>query len=307
MSLTRTVAVAVFVALLATGARPVAAQDKDADKELVKKAKEAAAANLKKCSILKPTVVETNNFIVAGAMTEEQAKALGAVLERTLPVARKTARLDDKDTPWKGKLTIYFLPDTDEYKSFMRKVLQTQPDGNAYSDLRAEPPFLVDPVSLPGKPTDADLYHAVAARVAGEMLKAKVLGRESIPDWLRDGFGQAVALRAEGTTSKRYQTYKSASRTAIFGPKGGKPPTLGDVWGDAKVPNGDVLATSFAEFLAFGPKAVSDKFDKFLDGLRPTENVAAPTTVQALAAAGFTDKDHAALEQAWKRWVTTGK
>ena len=50
-----------------------------------------------------------------------------------------------------------------------------------YVDLRADPPLVVDPAELPGKPTDADLYAATAARVAGELLQAKGTGTQVIP------------------------------------------------------------------------------------------------------------------------------
>src|SRR5262245_44927974 len=166
------------------------AQEKDKDKAT--KAKAAAVENLKKCKIDKPTVVETDNFVVAGSMPEEKAKALGAVVEKVLPVARKAAEYEEKDVAWTGQLTVYFLPEGEEFKSFMPRVLQATPEG-AYVDFRADPPLVVDPAELPGKPTEADQFAAVAARVAGEHLKAKGTGTQMIPEWLRDGFGRVTA------------------------------------------------------------------------------------------------------------------
>src|SRR5262245_35097723 len=145
------------------------------DKEQAKKAKAAAVENLKKCKIDKPTIEETDNFIIAGSMPEAKAKALGAVLEKVLPAARKAAKYDEKEFAWKGKLTVYYLPDGEEYKLFMRRVLQAAPEG-VHLDFRADPPLAVDPAELPGKPTDADLFAATAARIAGEHLRAKGTG-----------------------------------------------------------------------------------------------------------------------------------
>ena len=293
---------ALFAVALACQSFAVA-QDKEKDKEAGAKAKAAAAENLKKAKVDKTTVVETDHFIVAGSMPEEKAKALGTVLEKTLAVARKAAKYEEKDAAWKGKLTVYFLPNGDEFKSFMRRVLQTPPEG-VYADVRAELPLIVDPAELPGKPTDADLYAATAARVAGELLQAKGTGTQVIPAWLRDGFGRVSAMRAEGLTSKRYTTYKAAARNAILGPKGGKPPAVADAMAGEKSATSEALANSLAEFLAFGPKAAD--FGKFLDALRPGENVAAPTvSAQGFPALGW--KDDVSADAAWKKWVQTGK
>ena len=289
------VAVAFSLAIIA----PVSAPAQD--KELVTKAKAAAVANLKKANIDKPSVVETTNYLVVGSLSEEKAKALGEVLEKTTALARKTLKYEEKETPWRGKLVVYFMNDNAEYKALMRRAFQIPPEG-VHADLRAEPAFIVDPADAPGKLTDADQYANTAARLAGEHLKAKGTGTQNVPEWLRDGFGRATAARAEGTTSKRYTAYRAQVRTALLGPKGGRPPVLADIWGDAKVTNGDVLATSFAEYLAYST-AAAPKFPMFLDGLKPGENNAAPTIPQGLDAAGWKDKDLAMLEAAWKRWA----
>jgi hypothetical protein len=299
---TRFPLLAVLLAAFVFGA-PASAPAQDKEKELAAKARAAALENLKKCKIDKPTVVETDRFVVAGSIPEEKAKALGAVLEKTLTLARKTAKYEDKAASWKGKLTVYFLPDSDEFKAFMRRVLQTPPEG-IYVDLRAEPPLIVDPADLPGKPTDADLYTATAARVAGELLQAKGTGTQVIPTWLRDGFGRVSAMRAEGLTSKRYLAYKTAAKAAILSPKGGKSPTLDDVWSEAKTPTSELLANSFAEFLAYGPK--TNDFGKFIDALRPNETVPNPTVQQqGFEALGW--KDQMAPYAAWGKWVAGGK
>ena len=274
-----------------------AAQDKEKDP----KARAAAVENMKKIKIDKPTIVETDNFLVVGSISEEKAKALAAVLEKTLPVARKAAKFDEKETAWKGKLTVYYLPDGDEFKSFMRRVLQTSPEG-MHADVRANQPIIVDPAELPGKPTDADLFAATAARVAGELLQAKGTGTQTVPVWLRDGFGRVAQMRAEGMTGRRYQAYKTAARTAVLNPKGGKVGIM-DAGSDAKSATIETLGTSVAEFLAFGPKAAD--FGKFLDGLRPSDGNPNPTVQGAFTALGW--KDEMTADAAWKRWVQTGK
>jgi hypothetical protein len=262
------------------------------------KAKAAATENLKKIKIDKPTIVESDSFVIAGSMPEEKAKALAAVLEKAQAVARKAAKYDEKDTAWKGKLVVYFLPDGDEFKSYMRRVLQISPEG-MHVDFRSEPAFVVDPADMPGKPTDADLYFRTATRIAGEHLRAKGTGTQVIPEWLRDGFGRVAAMRAEGTTTKRYRDYKAAARKAAFGGVGVKPPSIGEVGQDAKSAAGEALANSVAEFLAFGPKSAD--FGKFIEALRPSEAVGNPTLQNGFEALGW--KDQAMADAAWKRWV----
>jgi hypothetical protein len=288
-------------ALLALAiASPGAALAQEKDKEKAAKAKASAIANLKKVKIDKPTIVETDNFIVAGSLSEERAKALAAVLEKVLPAARKAAKFDEKDLAWKGTLVVYFLPDSEEFKSFMRRVLQVPPEGT-YIDLRSEPALVVDPGDLPGKPTDADLFAAVAARIAGEHLRAKGTGTQVIPEWLRDGFGRVTVMKATG--SPKYAAYKTAAKNALFNAKLAKPPSIADVGTGEKSAAGEALANSLAEFLAYGPKSAD--FGKFLDGLRPSEAVASPTIQQGFEALGW--KDQAMADAAWKRWVQTGK
>lgn len=268
--------------------------------DVAKKAKAIAIENMKKLKIDKPTVVETDNFLVVGTIPEAKAKTLAETLEKTLTVARAAAKFEATELAWKGKLTVYYLPDSDDYKAFMRRVLQLPPD-TIHTDFRAEPPFVVDPADLPGKPTETDLYTRLASRIAGELLRAKGTGTQVIPEWLRDGFGRAAALRADGTTATRYKTYRTQARAAVLNPKIGRPSTLANVMSGEK--GTEILATSFAEFLAFGPKAA--EFGKFLDALRPSEENPNPTPQVGFTALGW--KDDMTVELAWKRWVQSGK
>jgi hypothetical protein len=293
-----------LAALAALLAAALAAQSDAQDKKDVKdeKARAAATENLTKIKIDNPTIEESENFVVAGAISKDRAQALAKVLEKTLPVARKAAKLDDKDTAWKGKLIVYYLPDGDHFKTFMRKVLQIAPEG-FHSAVRSEPAFVVDPADdIPGKPADADLFAVTAARVAGEVFVAKG-GTAVIPVWLRDGFGRVVQMRAEGTTGRRYTAYKAAARGAVLNPKGGKAPSIGDAASDVRSATGEALANSVAEFLAYGPKAAD--FGKFIDGLRPSETVQNPTILNGYMALGW--KEEAMVDAAWKKWVQTGK
>jgi hypothetical protein len=292
---------AAFAGLLAYPGSSGLAQDKKDEKKDGAKQKAAAVANMKKADLGGGKVIETDNFLVGSTLPEDKAKALAAVLEKVAPVARKAAQYEEKEEPWKGKLAIYYLPEGRDFKSFMRNVVVDQPDGIHY-DLRSDNPFVVDPVEVSGKATEADQFANTAAIVAGAYLKGKA-STASLPGWLTDGFGRVTAMRAEGTNSKRYLAYKAAARTAAFGGKGVTPTALADLWAESRPANIDLIANSLAEFLAYG--SGKENFSKVVYGFRPNENGTIPAAPEVFAGAGW--KDIPALEAAWKKWVQTGK
>lgn len=170
-----------------------------------------------------------------------------------------------------------------------------QPSGVHY-DVRANDPFVVDPVDVPGKATEGDQFVNCGAVAAGEFLKSKG-STATLPEWLVGGFGRATAPRAEGVNSQRFQRYKAAAHGVS---RGGKPTEL---WAETKPANADTLATSFADYLAYGPGAPN--FVKLVYGFRPDDAGNAPSPQAAFEAAGW--KDLMMLENAWRKWATTGK
>lgn len=292
------VVVAVMIAATVLPGSPAAGQEK---KAAVASQKEIVLANLKKADLAKAAVVETEHFLVAGRLTEDKAKALGALLEKVAPVARKALEYDSKDEVWKGKLAVYFLPESKDFKIFMRSAVMTKPDG-VYYDVRADAPFVVDPVDVSGdKVTEADQFANAAAVVAGAYLKAKG-STATMPYWLESGFGRITALRAEGLNSKRFQTYKTQAKSLVTGGK--QPPAaIADLWGESKAPNSQLLAASLVDYMAYGPGAPN--FIKLVYGFRPDENGNVPSVGQAMEAAGW--KETGDLEKAWQSWVLKGK
>jgi hypothetical protein len=267
----------------------------DARKDVTRQ-KEVAAANLKKADLGKTAVVESAHFLIATPLPETKAKALGGVLDKVVPTARKALQFEEKEEAWKGKLTIYFLPDARDFKGFIRSVVAMQPGGIHY-ELRADEPFIVDPVDVPATASEAEQFVNAAAAVAGAYLKVKG-GSAVLPPWLINGFGRVTALRAEGLNSRRYLAHKTMARGVAS--RGGKPTEL---WGDVKPASADVLASSFVEYLAYGPGAAN--FAKLISGFRPDEGGNTPGAPAAFEAAGW--KDLAMLEAAWKKWAMTGK
>ena len=270
-------------------------------KATIARQKETIVANLKKADITQTTIFETDHYFIVSALPEEKAKALGAVLEKAVTLARKSLQYDVKDEVWKGKLAVYYLPEGRDFKSFIRSVIMMKPEGVHY-DVRSDAPFVVDPVEVPGKATESEMFATTAADVAAAYMKARGT-TANIPDWLRIGFGKATALRAEGVNSTRYQNFKKQAKSVAVGSKGNPPAAIGDLWAENRLANTETLAASFVEYMAYGPGA--ENFLKLVYGFRPDENGNPVSVAQAFEAAGW--KDTAALEKAWQKWAGTGK
>ncbi len=295
----RLFAVGSFFAIV-VGALGTSVQGQDA-KAVLAKQKETAIANLKKADLPKANLVETDNFFVVGVMPEEKVKALGMVLEKVVPIARKGLHYESKEEAWKGKLAVYHFSEGRDFKSFVRSVIMIKPE-DVYYDVRSDTPLVIDPVEVSGKATETELFAATAANVAAAYLKARG-NTANIPEWLRIGFGRVTALRAEGLNSTRYQNFKKQAKAVAYGGKGNPPAEIANLWSENKTANADVLAASVVEYMAYGPGA--ENFIKLVYGFRPDENGNPVTVAQAFEAAGW--KDIPMLEKAWQKWAMTGK
>ncbi len=291
-----------FLILACASTTVAVAQDPDASAATAKKQRAAIATWLKKADFSDAVVAETPRFyVISPSLTPEKAKSLGATLDKLVPTVRKSLQLDENEELVKGKLAVYVFPESRDFKSFMRSVLMVQPDGVHFA-LRSDEPAVIDPVALSGKATEADLVHNTASVVSEAFLLSRA-GTAKLPSWLSEGFGRVTALRVEGVNSKRYQAYKSQAKAAVTGVRTGKPPALMDLWAESRPANADLLANSFAEFLAYSP--VSKDFSRVVAGFRPNENGDAPSVPQAFEAAGW--KELPMLEAAWRKWVVTGR
>ncbi|MFO0805624.1 MAG: hypothetical protein U0791_21185 [Gemmataceae bacterium] len=247
------------------------------------KQKKAAVANLKKADIAKGNVAESETVIVGGLLAEARLKALGDSLTKTSKLARKALQFGEKDEPWKGKLTVMYLPERTNFTSYMRLVVGKRVEGNYDINIRSDEPTVVIGADLDAKATDSDILGELGPVVAGAWLQAKVGSAASIPSWVRLGLGRAIAYRAEGTASKRFTGYKArAARPHSAAAERGCP--IADVWGSDRADGLD-LATSLMDYLAFGPK--NGDFGKFISALRPDENGDAQAVAKVLEDAGW--------------------
>ena len=269
--------------------------------ELSDKQKKVAIEGFKKAEISKGNAVETETVIVAGLLPEARLKTIGESLSKTTKLARKALQFEAKDEPWKGKLTVVYLPERTNFAQYMRLVVGRRAEGNWHIGIRSDEPTVVSGAELEAKATDSEIVAELGPLVAGAMLQSKVGPSASVPGWVRIGLGRAVSMRAEGVNGKRFSTFKSQARAAVLGGAGKPGAPIADVWASDR-PDGGLLSTSLMDYLAFGPGSAN--FGKFMSSLRPDENGAEPMIAKVIEDAGW--KTPADLEAAWKKWVTAG-
>lgn len=268
--------------------------------ETTDKQKKVAAENLKKAEVDKSEVVETESLIVHTTLPAPRAKAVASLLQKTYKVARKGLQLEEKEEPWKGKLTVYHLPDRKSYATFLRAVGGDRPENPYYVSVRGDEPYVVSGPDLSAKSTDADVAAQLSPAVAVALLMSKAGASTPVPTWVRNGFGQAATLRADGPNGKRFPAYKSQARAAVLKGGGGKPTPVADVWGSERS-DVELIQTALIDYMAFGPGAAN--FPRFVTGLRADENGDTPPIAMVLESAGWKAP---ALEVAWWKWVQGG-
>src|SRR5262245_52647369 len=250
---------ALLVTLVLTGSTARAAD------EVVEKQKKTAAANMKLAEVVTWATVETDDLIVCATLPDEKAKTFAAQLQKTYLVARKALQYEEKEQPWTGKLTVYFLTESRQFKMFMRAALGESPrDAEFHMVLKGDAPFLLDQADLSNPAAEPEAFGEAASLVAVAVLTSKAGSGSMVADWARTGFGRAVSLRAEGPNAKRVMAYRTRAKAVVVGTSGRPGAKLSDVW-DGGAKDGTVLATSLMDYLAFGPKAAD--FPKVVNAL----------------------------------------
>lgn len=278
-----------LAALFALGlARSLPAADSPVEGQ---KAAAAARAKLGKAPAGR---AETEHFLVHAA-TDAQAKAIADAAERGHKSANAALKLKADAVP--GKIAVFALPDAKAFKLFSLQALKRSPDAGVTSDvrLRGDNPTVA---YTPAGKADPD---EPAALVAAGLLnvKAGTAATGSLPSWLDAGFGRAAVLRGEKQDAK-LAAHKAKVR-ALAARTGNRAFAFMNVWGDKPNPDADLLSTSLAEYLAFGPGA--DKFSAFLGALKPTDDRREPSIDAAFEAAGW---ELPAAEMAWRKWAAGG-
>src|SRR6266404_82200 len=72
---------------------------------------------------------ETEHLLVHGKVPNKGLKDVGASLEKQYALVRKTLG-QEEDSPWPGKLTVYFFTDRGKFTSFVRLVEKRRPESD---------------------------------------------------------------------------------------------------------------------------------------------------------------------------------
>ena len=284
---------------------PALAQVKVERSVEVKAQKEVAAEKLAKVGSIKTTQVETADLLLYTTWPEAKAKSLAVGVQKVYELARKTLQFEAADSPWPGKLTVFFIPERKEFNTFIRLVEQRKPDvtDTTSVQVRGKEPYILVGLETDSKFTDGDMAGEVGAAVAESLLNTKAgvsAGAVTLPGWIATGFGKLMVLRVDGNAAK-LAAYKVKVRGLIAK---GKTVTAkaSDAWGEAKTKETDTITVSVVDFLLFGPD--STKFAKVLSGFKPSEERPTPTVEQSLEVADYKPDT---LDAAWKAWLAKGK
>lgn len=276
-----------------------------ADEAADKLAKQQAAvkANLKAGKVAL-TTAETADLIVSAPYPAERVAKLAAEVQKAYAAAVKTLKYEPKDSPVAGKLAVYVLADPKAYKIFLLQALKKASRGKeaVEADLRSETPYLVLNAGADEKPTEAGAAAQASRAVAVAVLsiKAGTTGTAGLPTWVETGFGNAVALRAEGNAGKL--AAHAGKVKALVAKSRGAALQLKAVYGDAPSADADLVTTSFLEYLVYGPGA--EKFPELLTALKTSEGGEAPTLWTAFTTLEWKPET---VEAAWRKWAVTGK
>lgn len=270
------------------------AQEKTPTPEKLKAMAEEA---MKKADVKGGRVVETENLIVASALPEARAKALGDSLQKVYKLAEKTLKFEVGENK-EAKVTVYAFPDLDAYRGFVRAVMKTRPeeDETASSDLKKNIPFVA---VAPRRGDKNPSFETLAAAELARALLEKRGGNARLSEWMKDGFARAVMMRYD---PKNAATDRSAVRrlAPALGKNSKANPVVDKAWSEA-TKDRDLIGASLMDFLTFGPG--SAKLDTILSGLTPSDTVLKPTFTTALLGIEWKLED---LDRAWREWIAKG-
>jgi hypothetical protein len=205
---------------------------------------------------------------------------------------------------------MYVFTDAVDLKEFIRKIEQKRPSNIATRTiaLRGTSPYVAISPPAGTKAIDAEIA-AITPVVAGAAVLIKKVGSGTtgnLPEWLTLGYGRAATIRGEKSESK-VSTYRGKVKNVVLA-TGSKAITVKDIWSAAAIPNADIAAASFVEFLAFGPG--QEKFQQFAKSLRISDDDAdTDATPESLIHTALTAVEWSpeALDTTWKDWVRKGK
>ena len=237
---------------------------------------------------------ETEHFIVAAPRAmEKRLKDIGTLLEKSFATAHKLL-FAPKELTWAGKLTVYLFAQPEHLDAFIRRVEKRRLRGAEKGSFSAEEARAHVAAAPPREMGDPPVEVQAAQQVASTLLMRKAGVRTVVPGWLVYGFGRATYYRTMPFNPAVARERRAARGYAVKNKRNAQ-----DVWGGTlEGEEYNVLATSLADFLAYGPG--SSKFVAVVEGFRPEENVPSKTVEQALTAAKLKVET---IDKRWRSWV----
>ncbi|HEX4612187.1 MAG TPA: hypothetical protein VH092_28595 [Urbifossiella sp.] len=270
--------------------------------EVSDKQKAVALEHIKTSELKGYGVVESATLILASPLPETRSKAVAEALEKTAKTARKGLQFGDKEDAWKGKLTVYHIPDRKLLGNFLRTVAGERSEVSFYVGVRGDEPYAASSAEAGPKASDADIAADLGPAVGAAYFQSKAGPATSVPAWVRGAYGRAASLRSDAPTGKRLVSYKTAAKGTVLG-KGRGPATLAEVWAGDR-PDAELVATSLLDYMAFGTdKMGQEKFTRFVSNLRPDENGDSPEITKVVETAGWKWQE---LENGWRSWAAKG-
>ncbi len=278
----------------------VSAQDRKAE---IAKQKTQATDNLKQIKIAKPTLVETDDLLVYGELTEEKLKPIADAAQKAFAKAWKDLKFEENDRKLPGKLTLYVLADrSKEYTPFAKLIEQRS--GKLDADemqtviIKGTEPHAAITVPNGSKSPEAGLKDEAILAAAAAVLEHKAGATAAMPTWFQKAFSKAIAHRLDAKAGATH----AAKVKPLFAKNKVNAIKIKDVWGDTKFKEQETLMVSLVEYIAYGVEAPI--FNKFMGGFSPSEERREPSFNTALEAAEWTPES---LELAWKTWVMKQK
>jgi hypothetical protein len=239
--------------------------------------KKSAGENWERLAAGPSAFAETPHALLVGPKAmEDKLKGVGELIEKHHDHAAK-ALFTGKEVPFKGRVTVYLLPEADMIDTFIRRIEKRRPLGREKGSLSPDDDKLFVAAAPPRQNTDPPVEVAAAQLVASLVLQRKAGNGTQLPDWLLSGFGRATYYRVSGATNKAVAADRQAAARLA------RMRSAQDVWtGVLNAAEAAVLDPALADFLAYGPGRM--KFVALVEAFRPGENEGRKTTEQALQA-----------------------
>jgi hypothetical protein len=269
---------------------PLAADDKP-DPEAPKK---LARENWEKIEAGPLAMHQTDHFLIVAPMSSEgKLKEWGTLIEKTYDLAAQTL-YGQNDTPFKGILTIYLLPNSEQINTFIRRIEKRRPLGRENGTYSVDDDRLFIAVG-PRDKSEPPIEVYAAQQVASVLLQRKVGKSTILPYWLLSGFGRATYYRLMPNLAAVKNERTAATRLLLA-----KKLTAQNIWnGSLEGDDPALLNPSLADFFAYGPGRM--KFLAMLEAFKPGENEAKKSTEQTLQAVDLTTD---IIIKGFRNWMT---